>query len=104
SLKDGDRFTVCDAGGGTVDLIVFGVSELAPSQTRHLKEATRGHGAHLPAQFLDANMERLLERKFLPKRTNTVPVKLGMKSGSESRASRSLTLPERCGSYKRHYI
>ncbi|KAF9580318.1 Heat shock 70 kDa protein 12A [Lunasporangiospora selenospora] len=27
SLKDGDRFMICDAGGGTVDLIVFEVFE-----------------------------------------------------------------------------
>ncbi|KAI7817012.1 hypothetical protein BC939DRAFT_403125 [Gamsiella multidivaricata] len=63
SLKHGDRFMICDAGGGTVDLIVFEVSE-PPGQTRHLKEVTRGHGASCGSVFLDANMERLLERKF----------------------------------------
>ncbi|KAF9335389.1 hypothetical protein BG006_000176 [Podila minutissima] len=63
SLKHGDRFMICDAGGGTVDLIVFEVSE-PPGQARHLKEVTRGHGASCGSVFLDANMERLLERKF----------------------------------------
>ncbi|KAF9969247.1 hypothetical protein BGZ73_008503 [Actinomortierella ambigua] len=63
ALKDGDRFMICDAGGGTVDLIVFEVSE-PPGQTRHLREVTRGHGASCGSVFLDANMERLLERKF----------------------------------------
>ncbi|KAF9100486.1 hypothetical protein BGX29_006535 [Mortierella sp. GBA35] len=63
SLKHGDRFMICDAGGGTVDLIVFEVNE--PSgQARHLREVTRGHGASCGSAFLDANMERLLERKF----------------------------------------
>jgi len=63
SLKHGDRFMICDAGGGTVDLIVFEVSE-PTGQTRHLREVTRGHGASCGSVFLDANMERLLERKF----------------------------------------
>ncbi|KAI1302181.1 hypothetical protein EDD11_005647 [Mortierella claussenii] len=63
SLKHGDRFMICDAGGGTVDLIVFEVNE-PPGQTRHLREVTRGHGASCGSVFLDANMERLLERKF----------------------------------------
>ncbi|KAF9290578.1 hypothetical protein BGZ68_006688 [Mortierella alpina] len=63
SLKDGDRFMICDAGGGTVDLIVFEVNE-PPGKSRHLREVTRGHGASCGSVFLDANMERLLERKF----------------------------------------
>ncbi|KAG0368676.1 hypothetical protein BGZ54_001435 [Gamsiella multidivaricata] len=63
SLKHGDRFMICDAGGGTVDLIVFEVSE-PPGQARHLKEVTRGHGASCGSVFLDANMEKLLDRKF----------------------------------------
>ncbi|KAG0076919.1 hypothetical protein BGZ90_008000 [Linnemannia elongata] len=63
SLKHGDRFMICDAGGGTVDLIVFEVNE-PPGQARHLREVTRGHGASCGSVFLDANMERLLERKF----------------------------------------
>ncbi|KAF9412390.1 hypothetical protein BGZ94_001047 [Podila epigama] len=63
SLKHGDRFMICDAGGGTVDLIVFEVNE-PPGQTRHLREVTRGHGASCGSVFLDANMERLLEQKF----------------------------------------
>ncbi|KAK3842611.1 MAG: hypothetical protein J3R72DRAFT_442725 [Linnemannia gamsii] len=62
-LKDKDRFMICDAGGGTVDLIVFEVSEPAGKE-RHLKEVTRGHGASCGSTFLDANMEKLLERKF----------------------------------------
>ncbi|KAF9341132.1 hypothetical protein BGZ91_010763 [Linnemannia elongata] len=62
-LKDKDRFMICDAGGGTVDLIVFEVSD-PPGKERHLKEVTRGHGASCGSTFLDANMEKLLERKF----------------------------------------
>ncbi|KAG0327425.1 hypothetical protein BGZ99_007645 [Dissophora globulifera] len=63
SLKHGNRFMICDAGGGTVDLIVFEVNE-PPGQPRHLREVTRGHGASCGSVFLDANMENLLERKF----------------------------------------
>ncbi|KAK3809962.1 MAG: hypothetical protein J3Q66DRAFT_378859 [Benniella sp.] len=62
-IEHGDRFMICDAGGGTVDLIVFEVSE-PPGETRRLKEVTRGHGASCGSTFLDANMEKLLERKF----------------------------------------
>lgn len=80
-LKHGDRFMICDCGGGTVDLIVFeieesdplpeppsdnarGPIEIAPARNRKLKEVTRGHGQSCGSVFLDKNMKELLRSKF----------------------------------------
>ncbi|KAG0014631.1 hypothetical protein BGZ81_000354 [Podila clonocystis] len=62
-LVHGDRFMICDAGRETVDSIVFEVSE-STHQSRGLREITRGHGGSCGSNFLDTNMERLLEHKF----------------------------------------
>ncbi|KAF9561459.1 hypothetical protein BGW38_009006, partial [Lunasporangiospora selenospora] len=65
NLQKHDRFLICDAGGGTVDLIVFEVVDVNPETgIRSLKEVTRGHGASCGSAFLDANMEKLLREKF----------------------------------------
>ncbi|KAG0266596.1 hypothetical protein BG011_001785 [Mortierella polycephala] len=61
-LGNGDRFMICDAGGGTVDLIVFEIS--VTSAGRRLSEVTKGHGASCGSVFLDRHMRRLLEQKF----------------------------------------
>ena len=42
ALQEGDAFVVCDAGGGTVDLISYEVTELNPSLK--LKELVPGTG------------------------------------------------------------
>ncbi|KAF9121417.1 Heat shock 70 kDa protein 12A [Mortierella sp. GBA39] len=60
-LQDGDRFLICDAGGGTVDLIVYDISS---SQGRRLSEVTKGHGASCGSMFIDLNFRDLLIRKF----------------------------------------
>ncbi|KAF9536085.1 hypothetical protein EC957_000487, partial [Mortierella hygrophila] len=60
-LQDGDRFMICDAGGGTVDLIVYDISS---SQGRHLSEVTKGHGASCGSMFIDMNFRDLLVKKF----------------------------------------
>ncbi|ORZ28666.1 hypothetical protein BCR41DRAFT_298314 [Lobosporangium transversale] len=62
NLGHGDRFMICDAGGGTVDLIVFEIAET--NGGRRLSEVTKGHGASCGSVFLDRNMRLLLERKF----------------------------------------
>lgn len=61
-LGHGDRFMICDAGGGTVDLIVFEIT--VTSAGRRLSEVTKGHGASCGSVFLDRHMRRLLEEKF----------------------------------------
>jgi len=62
NLKHNDRFMICDAGGGTVDLIVFEIA--VTSAGRRLSEVTKGHGASCGSVFLDRHMRRLLEEKF----------------------------------------
>ncbi|KAG0255140.1 Heat shock 70 kDa protein 12A, partial [Linnemannia exigua] len=61
-LEDGDRFLICDAGGGTVDLIVYDINE--SSQERRLSEVTKGHGASCGSMFIDLNFRNLLIKKF----------------------------------------
>ncbi|KAF9932258.1 Heat shock 70 kDa protein 12A [Mortierella alpina] len=62
AIGHGQRFMICDAGGGTVDLIVFEVN-LGP-QGRTLREVTRGSGHSCGSVFLDERMEILLRKKF----------------------------------------
>ncbi|KAF8975557.1 hypothetical protein BGZ46_009043 [Entomortierella lignicola] len=62
NLRHGDRFMICDAGGGTVDLIVFQVDY--SSGTRHLIEVTRGSGASCGSGFLDENFNNLVRHKL----------------------------------------
>ncbi|KAK3830502.1 MAG: hypothetical protein JOS17DRAFT_162682 [Linnemannia elongata] len=62
NLRQGDRFMICDAGGGTVDLIVFQVDY--SSGTRALTEVTRGSGASCGSGFLDENFSMLIRHKL----------------------------------------
>ncbi|KAF9576967.1 hypothetical protein EC968_000092 [Mortierella alpina] len=62
NLRHGDRFMICDAGGGTVDLIVFQVDY--SSGTRTLTEVTRGSGASCGSGFLDENFSMLVRHKL----------------------------------------
>ncbi|KAF9103651.1 Heat shock 70 kDa protein 12A [Mortierella sp. AM989] len=62
AIGHGERFMICDAGGGTVDLIVFEVA-VGP-QGRTLREVTRGSGHSCGSIFLDERMEALLRRRF----------------------------------------
>ncbi|KAG0199500.1 Heat shock 70 kDa protein 12A [Mortierella sp. NVP41] len=61
-LEDGDRFLICDAGGGTVDLIVYDIQ--LSSQGQRLSEVTKGHGASCGSMFIDMNFRNLLIQKF----------------------------------------
>ncbi|KAF9579223.1 Heat shock 70 kDa protein 12A, partial [Lunasporangiospora selenospora] len=62
SIGHGQRFMICDAGGGTVDLIVFEVA-VGPNG-RTLREVTRGSGHSCGSVFLDERMEALLRRRM----------------------------------------
>ncbi|CAO3593034.1 unnamed protein product [Absidia cylindrospora] len=59
NLLPSDRLMICDAGGGTVDLIVFEVD--GPSK---LREVTNGLGESCGSMFLDDNFSRLLQEKL----------------------------------------
>ncbi|KAI8889304.1 hypothetical protein K501DRAFT_300296 [Backusella circina FSU 941] len=63
NLTHGQRFMICDAGGGTVDLIVFEIDKKY-GRSRTLKEATNGHGASCGSGFLDVRMKDYIARKF----------------------------------------
>ncbi|KAI8081779.1 uncharacterized protein BX664DRAFT_286040 [Halteromyces radiatus] len=67
NLLTSDRLMICDAGGGTVDLIVFEVD--GPSK---LKEITKGMGESCGSMFLDENFSILLQSK-LGRQANNLP-------------------------------
>ncbi|KAK6495773.1 hypothetical protein TWF481_002820 [Arthrobotrys musiformis] len=61
-LNVGDTFVLCDAGGGTVDLISYRVGQLQPSLG--LSEVAVGSGAKCGSTFVDRNFLKLLRRKI----------------------------------------
>ncbi|KAK6529165.1 hypothetical protein TWF694_004377 [Orbilia ellipsospora] len=61
-LKVGDTFVLCDAGGGTVDLISYQVGQLQPSLG--LSEVAVGSGAKCGSTFVDRNLLKLVRRKI----------------------------------------
>ncbi|KAI9271858.1 hypothetical protein BDA99DRAFT_306633 [Phascolomyces articulosus] len=77
-FKDNDRIMICDAGGGTVDLIVFQVNITDDSEQngnndsnnsvawkkRQLKEVTKGMGESCGSVFLDEHFLELLKTKL----------------------------------------
>lgn len=64
NLKKGDRIMICDAGGGTVDLILFEVMDENIQSNHRLKEVTKGMGESCGSVFLDYNFRALLEEKL----------------------------------------
>lgn len=62
NLKVGNTFVLCDAGGGTVDLITYTVSSLKP--ILKLSEATPGTGSMCGASFLNRRFQELMESRF----------------------------------------
>ncbi|KAL9099462.1 MAG: hypothetical protein Q9163_005040 [Psora crenata] len=61
-LKIGDTFVVCDAGGGTVDLITYTITQLHP--TLKLTEATPGNGALCGSSYLNRRFQAFIEKKL----------------------------------------
>lgn len=61
-IKKGDTFVLCDAGGGTVDLISYTVSALKPKL--QLSEASPGSGSLCGSSFLNRIFQRFLEDKL----------------------------------------
>ncbi|KAK6347912.1 hypothetical protein TWF718_005732 [Orbilia javanica] len=64
TLRRGDTFVVCDAGGGTVDLISYEVEEVSPSFK--LREVVIGSGAKCGSSYIDQAFIQLLRRKIGP--------------------------------------
>ncbi|KAG0258752.1 Heat shock 70 kDa protein 12A [Actinomortierella ambigua] len=61
-IEEGKKFMICDAGGGTVDLIVYKV--YGSGEDRTLSEVTKGHGATCGSIFIDLEFRELLISKF----------------------------------------
>ncbi|KAI8387002.1 hypothetical protein BD560DRAFT_452538 [Blakeslea trispora] len=64
NLKKGDRMMICDAGGGTVDLIVFEVISDHIQSNHRLKEVTKGIGESCGSVFLDYNFRTFIMDKL----------------------------------------
>ncbi|KXH26780.1 hypothetical protein CSAL01_00326 [Colletotrichum salicis] len=62
-IRDGDHFVVCDAGGGTVDLISY---EIVGTSPMAVKEAVKGNGRLCGGVFLDQAFVELLRRQLSP--------------------------------------
>lgn len=60
-LKVGECFVVCDAGGGTVDLISYRITSLKPLQ---LHECVVGSGGLCGAVYLDRRFEEFIQRRI----------------------------------------
>ncbi|KAE8359294.1 hypothetical protein BDV27DRAFT_162763 [Aspergillus caelatus] len=61
-LEVGDTVVLCDAGGGTVDLITFSIAEREP--TPRLKEEASGDGSLCGSTFLNRRFEKFLESRL----------------------------------------
>ncbi|KAK1976354.1 hypothetical protein LZ30DRAFT_603637 [Colletotrichum cereale] len=70
NIKVGDHFVVCDAGGGTVDLISYEVLSLKPMVVR---EAIQGDGDLCGGVFLDEAFVNLIKDKVTPQAWDDVP-------------------------------
>jgi hypothetical protein len=61
-LEVGDTFVLCDAGGGTVDLISYSITGLFPEL--QVKEASPGTGGFCGSTYLDESFSNYLTRKL----------------------------------------
>ncbi|KFA54890.1 hypothetical protein S40293_08558 [Stachybotrys chartarum IBT 40293] len=60
-IQENDHFIVCDAGGGTVDIITYMVVKTSPMNVR---ESVKGDGKLCGAIFLDEGFSSRLRRKM----------------------------------------
>lgn len=63
ALGVGDNFIVCDAGGGTVDLVAYEIRSTSPLR---LKESAPGTGALCGAAFLNMRFQNLVRTRMGP--------------------------------------
>ncbi|KAH8587392.1 hypothetical protein B0O99DRAFT_641981 [Bisporella sp. PMI_857] len=61
-LSNGDTFVVCDAGGGTVDLISYTIEQLEP--VLQVKEAAPGSGGLCGSTYLNRRFQEFLVSKL----------------------------------------
>ncbi|KAI1104918.1 actin-like ATPase domain-containing protein [Jackrogersella minutella] len=60
-IKKGDVYIICDAGGGTVDLISYEIEQVGPLAVR---EAAEGTGGLCGGIFIDQEFERMCKRRL----------------------------------------
>ncbi|KAJ4996040.1 Hsp70 family chaperone [Colletotrichum sp. SAR 10_66] len=70
NIEVGDHFVVCDAGGGTVDLISYEIVETDPLV---VKEAVKGDGGLCGGVFLDEAFIGLMKRRMTTHIWNNLP-------------------------------
>ncbi|OHE92391.1 hypothetical protein CORC01_12318 [Colletotrichum orchidophilum] len=70
TAKVGNHIVVCDAGGGTVDLITYEILSLKPFIVR---EAVQGDGDLCGGVFLDEAFVKMLQEKVTPQAWNNIP-------------------------------
>ncbi|KAF5982892.1 Hsp70 chaperone protein [Fusarium bulbicola] len=63
TMKIGDTMVICDAGGGTVDLISYQIESISPFV---VKECVKGDGGLCGGVFLDEKFLKLVKRKLTP--------------------------------------
>ncbi|KAI8985115.1 hypothetical protein BDB01DRAFT_788960 [Pilobolus umbonatus] len=63
TMKNGDEFMICDAGGGTLDLITFRV-EVDANGNRKFRESTKGIGESCGSTFIDHRFRKFIRRKL----------------------------------------
>lgn len=68
-LKVGDNFIVCDAGGGTVDLIAYKITQLSPLR---VEESAVGTGGLCGSAFLNYRFEDHVKNRIGEERYNTM--------------------------------
>ncbi|KAF5638257.1 mitochondrial-type heat shock 70 [Fusarium tjaetaba] len=61
TMKIGDTMVICDAGGGTVDLISYQIESVSPFV---VKECVKGDGGLCGGVFLDERFLKLIKRKL----------------------------------------
>ncbi|WYZ35190.1 hypothetical protein EsH8_I_001466 [Colletotrichum jinshuiense] len=71
TARAGDHLVVCDAGGGTVDLISYEVLSLKPFVVR---EAVEGDGDLCGGVFLDEAFVKLIKKKVTPQAWDNIPM------------------------------
>ncbi|KAL9574715.1 hypothetical protein ACKAV7_001127 [Fusarium commune] len=69
TIKAGDAMVICDAGGGTVDLISYQIESISPFV---VKECVKGDGGLCGGVFLDEQFLELIKRKLTPRSWDNV--------------------------------
>ena len=82
-FQKGDHFILCDAGGGTVDLLSYKVSSVHPEF--RVEEAAVGSGDKCGSTFIDRNFRKWLTAKLGEEAVKKIPEE---KLGTGSRISR----------------